>query len=123
MNSRTCLPWSVICCWAVLACSTALSAQEPDVKWRTDYNTARKEAQEKGVPLMIDFVTQNCHFCTELEKTFRDTSVAGLVNEKFIPLKIHADVDTQLASILNISAFPTVVFAASDGKILHTVVG
>ena len=95
-----------------------------EVNWRTDYFKARTEAVEKGLPLVIDFGTKTCSWCKILDQTtFRDPKIIGVMNERFIPLKIDADVDSLLASKLQISSYPTVVLAGSDGKILGTIVG
>ncbi len=40
-----------------------------------------------------------------------------------MPLKVDADVDTMLASKLQISSYPTIVLAGPEGKILGTIVG
>lgn len=102
----------------------AALAQEPEVQWRHDYNAARKEADEKHRPLLLDFGTQNCFWCKRLDlTTFRDPAVAAAINEKFIPLKVDAERETQLANALNIQSYPTIVLASPDGKVLATVVG
>lgn len=99
-------------------------AKAQDIQWRTDYNAARKEADKKGLPLVIDFGTENCYWCKRLdEDTFREPAVAKMMNEKFIPLKIDANQEAQLAKMLNISRYPTVILAAPDGKILGTLEG
>jgi thioredoxin-like negative regulator of GroEL len=95
-----------------------------DLRWRTDYNSARKEAAEKGLPLLIDFGTEECHFCRKLEAiTFRDPKVATLMNNRFVLLKIDADREPALANHLNIRSYPTLYFADSTGKIIEVVNG
>jgi thioredoxin-related protein len=99
-------------------------AQGPDIQWRTDYNAARKEADKKGLPLVIEFSTDNCFWCRRLEnETFADPVVAKVMNEKFVALKIDANKDAQLVQMLSIRAYPTVILAAPDGKILGTLEG
>jgi thioredoxin-like negative regulator of GroEL len=94
------------------------------VHWRHDYNAARREAAEKNLPLVLDFGTENCFWCKKLDATtFRDPAVARLLSERFIPLKIDAEREATLARMLHIESYPTVVLAATDGKILGTVVG
>jgi thioredoxin-related protein len=95
----------------------ARAAQE--VAWRMDYNTARREANEKNRPLVIDFGTENCLWCKKLDAlTFKDPTVASLMNERFIPLRIDAEKDAPLATALRIQSYPTIVLASADGKIL-----
>src|SRR5580700_2732043 len=59
------------------------------VVWRTDYNSARKEAADKGLPLFVVVGTENCFYCKKLEAgPCRDAAVANLLASNFIPLKI-----------------------------------
>jgi thioredoxin-related protein len=95
-----------------------------DVKWRTDYNAARKEAVEKNRPLILDFGTESCFWCKKLDATtFQEPVVLGLLNEKFIPLKVDAEQNRPLAEALRIQSFPTLVLAGPDGKIVGTLEG
>jgi thioredoxin-related protein len=106
-----------VCCLLPAACCQ-------EVEWRTDYNKARQEATDKGKPLLLDFGTENCFYCKKLDATtFRDATVAGLLNKSFIPLKIDANRNTALADALHVDRFPTLVLAAPDGKILATQEG
>jgi thioredoxin-like negative regulator of GroEL len=95
-----------------------------EVEWRHDYNAARKEATEKNRPLILDFGTENCFWCKKLDlTTLCDPAVVGVLNTRFIPLKVDASRDPRLAEMLGIQSFPTLVLAASDGKILGTLEG
>jgi thioredoxin-like negative regulator of GroEL len=97
---------------------------ESDVQWRANYNVARKEAQEKNLPLVIDFGTDNCPWCVKLDgSTLRDPRVVGTMNQHFVSLKVNARENPSLAEALNIQSYPTLVLAAPDGKILETLEG
>jgi thioredoxin-like negative regulator of GroEL len=127
MNSQR-IPWKLLLLGVALSVPVpACFAQEPaarEVNWRTDYGRARKEAQEKSLPLVIDFGTKTCFYCIKLDQTtFRDPKVIAVMNERFIPLKIDADAQTFLASSLQISSYPTIVLAGPDGTILGTIIG
>jgi thioredoxin-related protein len=99
-----------------------LSAQE--VQWRYDYTAARREAKEKQRPIVMDFGTSNCFWCKKLDaSTFRDPSVVRQLNEQFIPVKIDAEREPGLVQSLRIQSYPTLVFAAPDGRILGSHVG
>src|SRR5581483_2983776 len=108
-------------------CLTALTGaqeQAPLIQWRYDYNQARKEAAKKNLPLIIDFGTKDCFWCKKLDDiTFRDTKVAQLMNDRFIPLKVDAEVDVNLTQALRITSYPTIVLAAPDGKIIGSIEG
>jgi thioredoxin-related protein len=118
---------------AVLFSEARLCAQEQgavllspwvDLKWRSDYNAARKEAQEKNLPIIIDFGTPTCFWCRKLdESTFRDPRVVALMNDRFVPLKIDAEREIHLTNYLRIESYPTIVMATHDGKILDYLKG
>jgi thioredoxin-like negative regulator of GroEL len=95
-----------------------------EIEWRQDYATARREAAEKNLPLVIDFGTENCFWCKKLDATtFHEPAVADLMRQRFIPLRIDAEKDPDLATKLRVESYPTVVLAAADGKILDVQVG
>lgn len=110
--------------WALVVILALGRAEAQEVTWRQDYNAARREAQEKNRPLILDFSTQNCFWCAKLDTTtFRDPIVAKLINDRFVPLKVSAEQNPQLTEVLRIQSFPTLVLAAPDGKILGTLEG
>jgi len=116
-----CWQWS----FAILGLS-CLASPSPaqEIPWRDDYNAARREAQEKSMPLVLDFGTESCFWCKKLEETtLRDPAVASLITERFIPLKVDARRNPELTEALRIQSFPTVVLAGPDGKILGTLEG
>ena len=105
-------------------CALARAQGAAEVHWRHDYNTARQEAEAKGLPILLDFYTDNCTFCVKMDNTtYRDPKVLALLNERFIPLKIDGNRDKKLADMLNISQFPTMLLAGADGKIVDTMIG
>ena len=96
---------------------SVVAAQE--IQWRSDYKKARAESVEKGLPLVIDFGTESCFYCKQLDtRTFRDEAVIGLMNERCIPLRVDASKQTALAEALRIQRYPTIVFAGPDGRII-----
>jgi thioredoxin-like negative regulator of GroEL len=107
----------LLCAGLLLGAPAPLSAEE--VPWRYDYNAARKEAKEKNKPMVLDFGTANCHWCKQLDATtFRDSTIVKTLTERFIPVKVDASRDPGLAQALGITSFPTLVFAAPNGRIL-----
>lgn len=102
---------------------TAWGATAQDVRWRHDVAAARKEAAETGKPLLLDFGTESCGWCRKMDATtMRDPAVVKALNERFVPVKVDGNREDRLASALGIEAFPTLVLAAPDGKVLdrHT---
>src|SRR5438105_12516743 len=98
------------CALLILHPSSFILAE--DVDWRTDYNAARKEAAEKGRPILLDFGFEGCTYCRKLDATtFRDAEVIKRLNACFIPLRIDIEKDPRrLAEQLGLQKYPTVVF-------------
>ena len=70
---------------AALALPSAASAADP-VVWRNDYNSARKEASEKGLSLCVVIGTDNCFYCRKLEGgPLKDPAVAGTTRDQLHP--------------------------------------
>jgi tetratricopeptide (TPR) repeat protein len=102
---------------AVLSFATNTLAADP-VTWRTDYNAARKEAAEKGLPVFLVIGSDDCFYCRKLEAgPFRNAAVVAQLTNNFIPLKIDASKDPNLAKALRVQLYPTMVLAGPDGKI------
>lgn len=94
------------------------------IEWRVDYDTARKEATEKNKPLFLDFGTEDCVHCRRMHQTtFHDPAIIKLLNDRFIPLKVDANREPRLTQSLRIQAYPTMILAGNDGKILGWIEG
>ena len=84
-----------------------------------DYNTALKIAREQNKNLIIDIGATNCAACKKLDaKIFKNTALKSLF-DKFIVVKIEADVDQQAYNLIKkhfadyIKGFPTVLIVDS----------
>jgi len=108
---------------ALLAISSTF-AHAQDSVWLTDFNAARQKAAAEKKPIIIDFGTVKCFWCKKLDMTtFRDPAVAKRLAEQFVAVRIDADKEAALARHLGVSSYPTLVFAAHDGRILGQHVG
>ncbi len=122
MVTRRCLAGRLAAgCSLVFLLLTAGASQAvaQEVAWRTDYGKARKEAVQKGLPLIIDFSTSDCYWCKQLEqRTFTDPAVVTLLNERCVPLHVDAAGNAELVEKMNIQNFPTLVYASPEGRVL-----
>src|SRR5258707_7308191 len=81
----------------------ATAADPAPIAWRTDYNAARKEAQDKGLPLLLVVGTEECFYCRKLEtNTFRDVGVASQISGNFVALKVDANLEPAFAKALKV---------------------
>jgi len=108
---------------AIVALATIVSfsstAQAEEVRWRSDYNAARREATQTGQPLVLDFGTEACVWCKRLDATtFRAPAVVERLNTQFISVKVDGNRAAKLVEALGIQSFPTLIVAAPNGAIL-----
>jgi thioredoxin-related protein len=98
---------------------TGCTAPAQEIRWRHDYAAARREANETGKPLLLDFGTEACFWCKKLDTTtFRDPRIARLINDGFIPVKIDGNQHSRLVEALEIDSFPTLILATPTGKVV-----
>ncbi|VTS02117.1 DUF255 domain-containing protein [Tuwongella immobilis] len=112
--------WSLILLFLLVA---PVQSAEP-IAWRTEYNAARQEANQKNRPLLIDIGTEACTYCKKLDlTTFQDPTVMTLLNQRFVPLKVDGNLEPNLTQALRITVYPTLIIASTDGKILAMIEG
>ncbi len=103
---------------------TAPANAADKVEWRNDYDSARKEATEQNKPLFLDFGTEDCVHCKRMHQTtFKDPNIIKLLNERFIPLRVDGNREPRLTQQLRVQAYPTMILASHDGRIVGWIEG
>jgi thioredoxin-like negative regulator of GroEL len=124
INTMRCTLATLLAAAALPLWPTLLLAQSADIQFRHDYNETRKEAEKKGLPVLIYVTSDSCYWCMRLQQeTFSDPTVARMMNERFVLLKVNAAKSPALAEALKVRSYPTIIMAGPDGKILSTVEG
>jgi thiol:disulfide interchange protein len=111
-----------------LALALALAPGAPPasaqaVQWRPDYGAARREAAAHKRLLVLVFSAESCPWCRQMERTtLRDPEVVGVLNRRFVPVKVAADDarNGSLVSGLGLQGLPAVVLVAPGGQVLAT---
>lgn len=84
------------------------------------------KAKSENKNVMIDFFTDWCKWCVELDKVvYTDNEVSEYANTNQINWKIDAEKGEgpELAKKYNIKGYPTIVFVDPDGKEIDRIVG
>jgi thioredoxin-like negative regulator of GroEL len=124
MNSRHVRIGTVLSASLILLAASAhgaetaasASAAGTGVSWETSYVSVLKRAGAEGKPILFDFHTGWCPFCTKMEKT---TWIDGKVvdaTKPFVAGKINCDVETVPVTRYHLTGFPTVIIADSSGE-------
>ena len=96
-------------------------------EWGTE---ALEKAKRENKPLIISIGYTACHWCHVMEaETFMDTTVAGIMNAHFVPVKIDREQRPDLDKIYveaslrmtGTYGWPLNVLATSDGAPFHAV--
>lgn len=114
----------------------AEEAVKEEILWH-DFEEGIQQAKVEGKDIIIDFYTDWCHWCHEMDKTtFADSSVIAYMNENFIPIRVNAEKTTdyvtfkgstlnlkQLTTAFGISGFPSYAFLTKDADMITVVPG
>lgn len=115
-------PQAMLAFATLVMCGIAAAADP--VEWRTDYATARKEAEEKKLPLLVVVGTDQCVYCRKLESTtFADKDTLALLAGKVVLLKVDANKEPEFCNAMRVTMYPTTVIARADGKIFAYLAG
>jgi thiol:disulfide interchange protein len=117
---------------APLASASTESAQQPQaapppvitsVKWESSFEDAMKRAKNEGKPIMIDFYTDWCTWCKEMDKTVYPNQQVINQSQNWVMVKINGEKRSDVAQAYGVRGFPTVVFAENTGKPIEVVPG
>lgn len=88
---------------------------------------AQRIAKDENKKILIDFYTDWCIPCKELDRhIFADSIISKFINENYICLKINAETDygRMIGKELSLQeAYPTVILLTSDKKELDRLLG
>lgn len=112
----------------VIASSNANGSGYKDTKkvqqisfFQGNLEDALAEAKCQGKPLFIDFYTEKCAPCKQMDKeTFADETVIDFTEQNYVAYKVNGD-DAQgkdMANIYGIKAFPSFYFYSPNGEIV-----
>jgi uncharacterized protein YyaL (SSP411 family) len=101
------------------------AAQQP-VHWQEFSEEAFKIAKKLDRPILLDIGAVWCHWCHVMdEESYSDATVAEVINEYFVPIKVDRDqmpdVDSRyqnaVGAITGTGGWPLTAFLTPDGKV------
>lgn len=88
------------------------------VDWLTWSAAAFARARGEGKPVLLSITAPWCGASAEMDRTaFADPRVAGLLNERFVPIRVDAERRPDIAERYSLGGWPTTAFLTADGAI------
>ena len=88
------------------------------ITWRTDYARALDEAKTRNQLIWIQFTGPWCPNCTRMEQdSFPHPAIRAHAEQSFVPLKLRADANEELALGFGLSGLPATVIVAPSREV------
>jgi thiol:disulfide interchange protein len=100
-----------------------VGAAPTKIVWEQTFEAAMQKARTEGKPIMVNFYTDWCGWCKELDRqVFPDKTVVA-ESANWVSIKINAEKRPDVAGAYGVTGYPTIVFAQSSGKPLDVLAG
>jgi len=97
----------------ILVSGSALSAGL-EVNWNS-YQPGMKKIADEDKKGFILFYTDRCAYCKMMDqKTFSDDAVITFLNQNFVPIRVDAEEQRDVAKKYGVNKFPNTWFIAED---------
>jgi thioredoxin-related protein len=105
--------------------------------WYTDWNAGMAAADAQHRPVIVDFYTDWCHWCTEMDqKTFSNLEIKKKFADGWIMIKVNAEDDKgtcmfkgvsltypELARRFGVTGYPSYAFIDKKGEPVNVLAG
>src|SRR5512143_4059406 len=89
------------------------------VSWREWSDEAFREAEQGGKLVLLDISAVWCHWCHVMDETsYSDPEVAGLINSRFVPVRVDTDRMPDVNERYNMGGWPTTSILTPNGEVL-----
>jgi len=98
---------------------TTNSERSNPVQWLDWSPEAFTRAANEHKPILLAISTSWCPCCAEMDRTsYADRTVAALINERFVPVRVDADARPDVSDRYNLGGWPTTAFLTPTGEVL-----
>ncbi len=104
---------------SLLGSTRAFAEESESISWRTDYGSALDEAKTRNQLLWIQFTAPWCPNCTRMEQdSFVHPAIREHARRSFVPVKLRADANEELALSFELSGLPATVIVAPSREVI-----
>jgi thioredoxin-like negative regulator of GroEL len=112
----------ILCLLILLFAGAAAAEAEPaSITWFKDLDRASEAAKKTNRPMMIEFWADWCAPCKVMDKeVYSDQKLIAAISDRIVPVRLHFDLQQDLARRYNVPAIPYIVFTNSNGtELMH----
>ncbi|MBW6477368.1 MAG: thioredoxin family protein [Chromatiales bacterium] len=94
------------------------------IAWQSDYEGAKRQAAEDGLPLLVYFDARWCSWCHRyLEETLSEPRVVARLQRRYLAVKVDWDARPDLVRAYGANGLPYTVLLGPDGQPWNRFVG
>lgn len=106
----------------LLVSATALwgnAVETSQIRWFKNIKQGLAEAKALNKPILIDFWADWCSPCKEMDaNVYTNPTVAEAINRRLVAVRIHLDMQPEVARQYNVGAIPDLIFTDVYGTVL-----
>lgn len=109
----------------LILCASVALLPAAEINWHYDWQDQLKDAATNNQPVLIDFFTDWCTYCKQLDKTtFVDPAMlAFFKKENYILIKINPEKDKTAEDQFKVYSYPTLVVFNAKGEEIDRILG
>ena len=97
---------------------TPAMAEKKQIHWQT-YDAGIKMIKEQNKKGFLHFYTDWCTYCKLMNKeTFNDPKIIDYLNNNFVPIRVNAEKEKDVAKKYGVNRFPSNWFIGEDSSAL-----
>ncbi|MCL4396395.1 MAG: DUF255 domain-containing protein [Chloroflexi bacterium] len=90
-----------------------------EIHWHEWGDAAFALARAEDKPILLGISAVWCHWCHVMDETsYSDPTVIGLINERFVPIRVDNDQRPDVNRRYNLGGWPTTAFLTPEGELL-----
>jgi uncharacterized protein YyaL (SSP411 family) len=89
------------------------------VRWLPWSSEAFARARAEDRPVLLSIAAPWCELCLDMDRTtYADPAVAGIVNDRFVPIRVNADRRPDISDRYSLGGWPTTAFLTAEGAVI-----
>jgi uncharacterized protein len=89
------------------------------IQWREWSTQTLEEAKKKDRLILLSLSAVWCHWCHVMdETTYSDEEITKLIDEKFIPVRVDADLRPDIDALYNQGGWPSTAILTPEGEVI-----